>query len=42
MGRTRVLGVFVLVETTAEHVQRARQVQRLLAAEHRARSFRTS
>ena len=29
------LDVFVLVETTAEHVQRARQLQRLLAAEHR-------
>ena len=29
------LDAFVLVETTAEHVQRARQVQRLLAAEHR-------
>ena len=26
------LGVFALVETTAEHVGRARQVQRLLAA----------
>jgi predicted nucleic acid-binding protein len=28
------LGVFELVETTAEHVVRARQVQRLLAAKH--------
>lgn len=28
------LGVFELVETTAEHVRRARQVQRLLAARH--------
>ena len=28
------LELFVLVETTAEHVKRARQVQRLLAAKH--------
>jgi predicted nucleic acid-binding protein len=28
------LGVFELVETTAEHVVRARQVQRLLASKH--------
>ncbi|MGI8714973.1 MAG: PIN domain-containing protein [Solirubrobacteraceae bacterium] len=28
------LGVFELVETTADHVRRARQVQRLLAAKH--------
>lgn len=28
------LGVFELVETTAEHVRRAKQVQRLLAAKH--------
>jgi predicted nucleic acid-binding protein len=28
------LAVFELVETTAEHVRRARQVQRLLAARH--------
>lgn len=28
------LGAFELVETTAEHVRRARQVQRLLAARH--------
>jgi predicted nucleic acid-binding protein len=28
------LGVFELVETTSEHVRRAKQVQRLLAAKH--------
>jgi predicted nucleic acid-binding protein len=28
------LGVFELIETTAEHVVRARQVQRLLASKH--------
>jgi hypothetical protein len=28
------LGVFELVETTADHLRRARQVQRLLAAKH--------
>jgi len=28
------LGIFDLIETTAEHVQRARQVQRMLAAKH--------
>jgi predicted nucleic acid-binding protein len=28
------LSVFDLIETTAEHVQRARQVQRMLAAKH--------
>ena len=28
------LGAFELVETTADHVRRARQVQRLLAAKH--------
>ena len=28
------LDIFDLVETTAEHVQRARQVQRMLAARH--------
>jgi predicted nucleic acid-binding protein len=28
------LGVFELVETTAEHMRRAKQVQRLLAAKH--------
>ena len=28
------LTVFDLIETTAEHVQRARQVQRMLAAKH--------
>jgi predicted nucleic acid-binding protein len=28
------LGVFELIETTAEHVVRARQVQRLLATKH--------
>jgi predicted nucleic acid-binding protein len=31
---TEDLAVFELVETTAEHVRRARQVQRLLAARH--------
>jgi predicted nucleic acid-binding protein len=30
----RALEMFVPVETTAEHLHRARQVQRLLAAEH--------
>jgi predicted nucleic acid-binding protein len=29
------LGLFELVETTADHLRRARQVQRLLAAKHR-------
>jgi predicted nucleic acid-binding protein len=28
------LAIFDLIETTAEHVQRARQVQRMLAAKH--------
>jgi predicted nucleic acid-binding protein len=28
------LGIFGLVETTAEHTARARQVQRMLAAKH--------
>lgn len=28
------LGIFDLLETTAEHVVRARQVQRMLAAKH--------
>jgi predicted nucleic acid-binding protein len=32
--RAQALQVFDLVETTAEHLQRARQVQRLLAAKH--------
>ncbi len=31
---TEALDVFELVETTAEHLRRARQVQRLLAAKH--------
>jgi hypothetical protein len=31
---SRSLDVFALVETTAEHVRRARQVQRLLADKH--------
>ncbi len=31
---TRAIEVFELVETTAEHMRRARQVQRLLAAKH--------
>jgi len=31
---TEALGYFDLVETTAEHVRRARQVQRLLAGRH--------
>lgn len=31
---TEALGVFELIETTADHVRRARQVQRLLAAKH--------
>ena len=31
------LSVFVLVETTEDHVHRARQVQRLLAAKHQRR-----
>jgi len=30
----RALEIFALVESTAEHVRRARQVQRLLAAKH--------
>lgn len=30
----RALGVFELVETTADHLRRARHVQRLLAAKH--------
>ncbi len=31
---TQAIEVFELVETTAEHMRRARQVQRLLAAKH--------
>lgn len=31
---TKALDVFELIETTAEHMRRARQVQRLLAAKH--------
>lgn len=31
---TKALGLFGLVETTADHVRRARQVQRLLAERH--------
>jgi len=31
---TDALGAFELVETTADHLRRARQVQRLLAAKH--------
>lgn len=33
-GLAQALEIFKLVETTAEHVRRARQVQRLLAAKH--------
>lgn len=33
-GLVEALRMFDLVETTAEHVRRARQVQRLLAAKH--------
>ena len=33
-GLTQALEVFELVETTAEHMRRARQVQRLLAVKH--------
>ncbi|MGH3132797.1 MAG: PIN domain nuclease [Gaiellaceae bacterium] len=33
-GLMQSLEVFPLIETTAEHVRRARQVQRLLAARH--------
>lgn len=37
---TSTLDIFELVETTADHVRRARQVQRLLAAKHqRAREI---
>jgi predicted nucleic acid-binding protein len=33
-GLMEAIGVFALIETTADHVRRARQVQRLLAAKH--------
>jgi hypothetical protein len=33
-GLAEALGAFELVETTADHLRRARQVQRLLAAKH--------
>jgi predicted nucleic acid-binding protein len=33
-GLAQAMEIFALVETTAEHVRRARQVQRLLAIQH--------